>query len=67
MRRRSRISLCFRMVDTAMPDTGVPIHGDDSKMKSVADEVRAAGREATMFKADVTKRDEVYAAVDHAE
>lgn len=55
------------MVDTAMPDTGVPIHGDGIKMKPVADEVRAAGREATMFKADVTKRDEVYAAVDHAE
>jgi meso-butanediol dehydrogenase/(S,S)-butanediol dehydrogenase/diacetyl reductase len=40
---------------------------NDGKMKAVADEVRAAGRKATTFKADVTKRDEVYAAVDHAE
>lgn len=40
---------------------------NDEKMKSVADEVRAAGRKATIFKADVTKRDDVYAAVDHAE
>ena len=29
--------------------------------------VRALGRKATTFKADVTKRDDVYAAVDHAE
>ncbi len=40
---------------------------NDEKMKSVADEVRAVGRKATIFKADVTKRDDVYAAVDHAE
>ncbi len=40
---------------------------NDEKMKSVADEVRAAGRKTTIFKADVTKRDDVYAAVDHAE
>jgi meso-butanediol dehydrogenase/(S,S)-butanediol dehydrogenase/diacetyl reductase len=40
---------------------------NEEKMKAVADEVRAAGRKATTFKADVSKRDEVYAAVDHAE
>jgi meso-butanediol dehydrogenase/(S,S)-butanediol dehydrogenase/diacetyl reductase len=37
------------------------------KMEAVADEVRTLGRKATVFKADVTSRDEVYAAVDHAE
>jgi meso-butanediol dehydrogenase/(S,S)-butanediol dehydrogenase/diacetyl reductase len=37
------------------------------KMEAVADEVRALGRKATVFKADVTSRDEVYAAVDYAE
>jgi meso-butanediol dehydrogenase/(S,S)-butanediol dehydrogenase/diacetyl reductase len=40
---------------------------NEEKMEAVADEVRAAGRKATVFKADVSKRDEVYAAVDHAE
>jgi meso-butanediol dehydrogenase/(S,S)-butanediol dehydrogenase/diacetyl reductase len=39
----------------------------DEKTASVAAEVRKIGRKATTFKADVTKRDEVYAAVDHAE
>ncbi|MCC6678938.1 MAG: acetoin reductase [Phycisphaerales bacterium] len=42
----------------------------EDKMKAVADEVRkvgGAGRKATTFKADVTKRDDVFAAVDHAE
>jgi meso-butanediol dehydrogenase/(S,S)-butanediol dehydrogenase/diacetyl reductase len=39
----------------------------DDKMKAVADEVRAIGRKGTTFKADVSKRDEVFAAVDHAE
>ena len=38
-----------------------------SKMESVAEEVRGLGREATVFKADVTQRDDVYAAVGHAE
>jgi meso-butanediol dehydrogenase/(S,S)-butanediol dehydrogenase/diacetyl reductase len=37
------------------------------KMKAVADEVQKLGRKATTFKADVTKREEVFAAVDHAE
>ncbi len=40
---------------------------NNEKMKSVADEIRATGRKATTFKADVTKRDSVYAAVDDAE
>src|SRR5687768_14999780 len=40
---------------------------NEKKMDSVAEEVRAIGREATVFKADVTSRDEVFAAVDHAE
>jgi len=40
---------------------------DDEKMRGVADEVRAAGRKATTFLADVSSRDEVFAAVDHAE
>ena len=37
------------------------------KMQSVADEVMKIGRKATTFKADVSKREEVLAAVDHAE
>ncbi|HWL05156.1 MAG TPA: acetoin reductase [Xanthobacteraceae bacterium] len=37
------------------------------KLNAVADEVKAIGRKATTFIADVTKRDQVYAAVDHAE
>ena len=40
---------------------------NEDKMKAVADEVRQIGRKATTFKADVSKRDDVYAAVDHAE
>lgn len=40
---------------------------NEEKMRTVADEVRAVGRKATVFRADVSKRDDVYAAVDHAE
>lgn len=40
---------------------------NEGKMKGVADEVKAVGRKATTFKADVSRRDNVYAAVDHAE
>jgi meso-butanediol dehydrogenase/(S,S)-butanediol dehydrogenase/diacetyl reductase len=40
---------------------------NDGKMNAVAGEVKKIGRNATTFKADVTKRDEVYAAVEHAE
>ena len=31
------------------------------------DEVRRSGRNATTFSADATERDQVYAAIDHAE
>jgi meso-butanediol dehydrogenase/(S,S)-butanediol dehydrogenase/diacetyl reductase len=37
------------------------------KMDAVAKEVQALGRNATVFVADVASRDQVYAAVDHAE
>ena len=40
---------------------------NDEKMRAVADEVKAGGRKATTFKADVSRRDDVRAAVDHAE
>jgi meso-butanediol dehydrogenase/(S,S)-butanediol dehydrogenase/diacetyl reductase len=40
---------------------------NQAKMDAVADEVRGLGRKATVFKADVTNRDEVYSAVAHAE
>ena len=40
---------------------------NDGKMGQVAEEVRKIGRKATTFKADVTRRDDVYAAVEHAE
>lgn len=39
----------------------------DEQMQAVAGEVRKEGRKATTFRADVSKRDDVYAAVDHAE
>jgi meso-butanediol dehydrogenase/(S,S)-butanediol dehydrogenase/diacetyl reductase len=40
---------------------------NEGKMQAVADEVKKIGRKATAFKADVTKRDQVYSAVEHAE
>ena len=40
---------------------------NEQKTKSVADEVKAVGRKATVFKADVSKRDDVFDAVDHTE
>ena len=40
---------------------------NESKLGEVADEVRRIGRKATTFVADVTDRDQVYAAVGHAE
>lgn len=40
---------------------------NNEKTQAVVDEVRAIGRKATMFKADVSKRDDVYAAIDHTE
>ncbi|MFP1721944.1 acetoin reductase [Lonsdalea quercina] len=39
----------------------------DDKIKSVAEEIRALGRQATTFKADISVREEVFAAVDFAE
>lgn len=40
---------------------------NEEKMHAVADEVKALGRKATTFKANVSKRGDVYAAIDHAE
>jgi meso-butanediol dehydrogenase/(S,S)-butanediol dehydrogenase/diacetyl reductase len=40
---------------------------NDRTTRAVAEEVSALGRKATAFKADVTRRDDVYAAIDHAE
>ncbi|MFP1857812.1 acetoin reductase [Lonsdalea quercina] len=39
----------------------------DDKIKSVAEEIHALGRQATTFKADISVREEVFAAVDFAE
>ena len=39
----------------------------DEKMQAIADEIRKIGRKATIFKADVSDRSQVYAAVNHAE
>ena len=40
---------------------------DEEKASAVVDEVRAVGRKATSFRADVSNREEVYAAINHAE
>lgn len=40
---------------------------NESKMQAVADEVTKIGRKATIFRADVSKREDVYKAIDHAE
>lgn len=40
---------------------------DDAKMTAVAREVEGVGRKATTFRCNVTQREQVYAAVDHAE
>ncbi|PBN42256.1 acetoin reductase [Sphingobium sp. D43FB] len=40
---------------------------NEDEARAVAEEVRAIGRKATSFRADVSIRDEVYAAIDHAE
>ena len=40
---------------------------DEDAMRSVADEIAALGCKATIFKADVGDRDQVYAAIEHAE
>ncbi|MCB1674978.1 MAG: acetoin reductase [Halioglobus sp.] len=43
------------------------VHLNDAKTSAVADEVSKLDRKATAFKADVTKRDDVYAAIEHTE
>ena len=58
--RAIALRLVYNGADFAVVDV------NEGKMKAVADEVRA-GRQATTFKADVANRDDVYAAVDHAE
>ena len=40
---------------------------NEDKMHEVAQEVEALGRKATTFKADVSERAQVYAAIEHAE
>lgn len=40
---------------------------NESKMMAVADEVSRIGRKVTIFGADVSKREDVYRAIDHAE
>ena len=40
---------------------------NEEKAQAVAREVGALGRKATHYRADVSNRDEVYAAIDHAE
>lgn len=40
---------------------------NDANSSAVAEEVKQLGRKATTFKADVSKRDEVYAAIEHTE
>ena len=40
---------------------------NETKTKAVADEVRTIGRKVTTFRADVSQRDDVYAAIAHAE
>lgn len=57
--------IALRLANDGADIALVDINDDGSQ--AVADEVRALGRKATTFKADVTKRDEVYAAIDHAE
>lgn len=40
---------------------------NEEEASAVVDEVRAVGRKATSFRADVSNREEVYAAINHAE
>jgi meso-butanediol dehydrogenase/(S,S)-butanediol dehydrogenase/diacetyl reductase len=58
-------AIALRLAKDGMDIAIVDIKKD--KMEAVAKEVRALGREATVFVGDVTDRDQVYAAVDHAE
>jgi len=58
-------SIALRLADDGANVAIVDLNED--KMNNVATEVRDRGRRATTFKADVSKREEVYAAIDHAE
>jgi len=58
-------AIALRLAEDGAHVAIVDVNAD--KMQTVADEVRKIGRKATTFKADVTERDEVHAAVDHAE
>lgn len=40
---------------------------NEDKMRKVAHEIEQLGREATIFKADISDQKQVYAAIDHAE
>lgn len=58
-------SIAIRLARDGADIALVDLH--DAGIKTVGDEVKAVGRKATTFVADVAKREEVYAAVDHAE
>ncbi len=59
-----------RAIALRLAEDGADVAIADMKeetMKAVADEVRKKGRKATTFKADVSRLEDVLAAVDHAE
>ncbi len=58
-------AIALRLAKDGMDIAIVDLKKD--KMEAVAKEVQALGRKATVFVGDVTDRDQVYAAVDHAE
>jgi meso-butanediol dehydrogenase / (S,S)-butanediol dehydrogenase / diacetyl reductase len=57
-------SIALRLADDGADIVIVDVN--EGKIRAVSDEVKARGRNATFFRADVTKRDDVYAAVAHA-
>ena len=58
-------AIALRLADDGADIAVVDVN--ETKMKAVTEEVKAKGRRATFFKADVTKRDDVIAAINHAE
>ena len=58
-------AIALRLANDGAHIAIVDVH--DAKTQAVADEVVKLGRKAITFKADVTQRDEVYAAIEHAE
>src|SRR5690606_16814085 len=58
-------AIALRLADDGADVAIVDINKE--KMQSVAREAQALSRKAATFKANVSKRDQVYAAVDHAE